>query len=74
MSAARKFPSASSTSACIAGRGRVVGGDEPYGYVAAGDEPYSLTIVVRSDRALSLCFLYITVGCCLLEFNVSLSQ
>ena len=31
MSAARKFPSASSTSACIAGRGRVVGGDEPYG-------------------------------------------
>ena len=54
MSAARKFPSASSTSACIAGWGLAVGVGGPYCCVAAGDEPYSFTIVVRSARALSL--------------------
>ena len=53
MSAARKFPSSSRTSACIAGRGPPVGVGEPYGRVAARDEPYSLTIAVRSARALS---------------------
>ena len=53
MSAARRFLSASTTSACIAGRGLEVGVDGPYGCVAGGDEPYSLTIAVRSARALS---------------------
>ena len=53
MSAARRFPSASSTSACITGRGLAVGVGGTYGCVAAGDEPYSLTIAVRSARALS---------------------
>ena len=53
ISAARKFPSSSSTSACIVGRGLPVGVGGPYGCVAAGDEPYSLTIAVRSARALS---------------------
>ena len=53
MSAAHRLPSASSTSACIAGRGLAAGVGGPYGCVHAGDEPYSLTIAVRSARALS---------------------
>ena len=32
----------------------MVTGDRPYGLVASGDELYSLTIAVRSAKALSL--------------------
>ena len=54
MSAARRFPSPSITSAYFVGWGRVVPDDRPYGLVVSGDEPYSLTIAVRFVKALSL--------------------